>query len=212
MASQSETLLPGERGKPDHDMRERIVAVAHDMFRSAGLSGTSVADIAADLGVTPAYIYRFFSSKVAIAEAVCRYTLSNIDTAIWALAQSDLPPPERLKRLYFLILKESVGMFFAERKLHELVSTALDRDWTSVAQHKGEIRAVVARIIDDGRASGAFDPKLDRDEAILAVSWSLFPFAHPRMLEQSIGDDLEAQARVAALFALRALECRASSK
>ena len=208
MSIQADALLPGERGKPDHDMRERIVMTAHDMFRSGGLSGTSVADIAASLGVTPAYIYRFFSSKVAIAEAVCRYTLASIDDAIWALARSDATAPERLKRLYFVLLKESVGMFFAERQLHELVSTALDKNWSSVSSHKDQIRAVVAHIIDAGRAAGQFDSAQDRDEAVKAVFWSLFPFAHPRMLEQSIGDDLEAQARVAANFALRALEPR----
>jgi AcrR family transcriptional regulator len=48
------------------DMRERILVVAEEHFRRVGYGKTAVADIAGALGMSPANIYRFFSSKSAI--------------------------------------------------------------------------------------------------------------------------------------------------
>jgi AcrR family transcriptional regulator len=48
--------------KPD-DTRERIMETAETLFRRLGYSKTAVADIASELGMSPANVYRFFPSK-----------------------------------------------------------------------------------------------------------------------------------------------------
>ena len=53
------------RTKPD-DTRARIMETAEALFRRLGFAKTTVADIAAELGMSPANIYRFFASKNAI--------------------------------------------------------------------------------------------------------------------------------------------------
>ncbi len=204
--------LPGQRGPADHAMRERVIASAHAMFRSRGYAGTSVADIAADLEVAPTYLYKFFQSKNAIGEAVCNDVLTTIDGSIWRVAKGPGRPADKLERLFTTLLKESVGMFFAERRLHDMVARSLDEGWSSIARHQAEIRAVVAHILDEGMAAGTFDPKLDRADSIEALFWALYPFAHPRLLEQSIDHDLEARARIVGRFCVRALQASHSPK
>jgi AcrR family transcriptional regulator len=44
-------------------MRQRIVEVAHARFSHFGYGKTTIADIAEDLGVSSAYVYKFFASK-----------------------------------------------------------------------------------------------------------------------------------------------------
>ena len=56
--------------------RAEIVTTAERLFRSLGYQKTAVADIARELGMSPANIYRFFPSKAAINEAICARTLS----------------------------------------------------------------------------------------------------------------------------------------
>jgi AcrR family transcriptional regulator len=198
-------LEAGHRGKADHAMRERIVAAAHERFRSAGYSATSVAEIANDLNVAPTYLYKFYASKTAIGAAVCSEVLGSIDTAIWAVARGKLAPVDKIRMLFSVLLKESIGMFFAERKLHELVARSLEEDWPSIDGHQRAIREVVGHILDEGLHSGAFDASLDRDETVSALYWALFPFAHPRILEQSINADLDSRAKTMANFCARAL-------
>lgn len=200
--------LPGQRGPADHAMRDKIVTAAHELFSERGFAATSVAEVAAKLDVAPTYLYKFFQSKTAIGQAVCNRVLSSIEEAIWRVARSSLPPPEKLKQLFSTILKESVGMFFAERRLHDLVALSLESGWPTVEAHPQEIRAVLEHILDEGIASGTFDSGLDREETIEALFWALHPFAHPRVLEQSIDGDLDKRAKSVARFCIRALEPR----
>ncbi len=186
-------------------MRARIVATAHSHFRRLGYDKTSVADVAAELGVNPSYIYKFFASKLAISEAVCADVLQEIDTALDALARDSAPAALRIERLYVVLLKQSVGLFFSERRLHDLVSAAMENRWASVEQHKLAIREAAARIIKDGVANGEFDAGLNIEEAITAVWSSLFAFGHPAVLESTLHYDLDAHARAAAAMTLRAL-------
>ena len=48
------------KSKPD-DTRVRIMDAAEALFRRLGFGKTAVADIAADLRMSPANVYRFFS-------------------------------------------------------------------------------------------------------------------------------------------------------
>ena len=54
------------------DTRVRIMDAAEALFRRLGFGKTAVADIAAELRMSPANVYRFFSSKNAIVEAICQ--------------------------------------------------------------------------------------------------------------------------------------------
>jgi AcrR family transcriptional regulator len=195
----------GNRGKADHAMRVRIVAAAHERFRTSGYASTSVAEIAGDLEVAPTYLYKFYASKTAIGVAVCSEVLGSIGSAIWAVARGPQRPVDKIRLLFSVLLKESVGMFFAERKLHDLVARSLEEDWPSIDAHQRTIRDVIGHILAEGMSDGVFDPQLDRDETIGALYWAVFPFAHPRILEQSIGSDLDARAKMMASFCLRAI-------
>ena len=48
------------------DTRERILVVAERLFRQMGYQKTTVADIAKELRMSPANVYRFFDSKKSI--------------------------------------------------------------------------------------------------------------------------------------------------
>jgi AcrR family transcriptional regulator len=51
------------------ETRERIMVKADELFRQFGFGKTTVADIAEELAMSPANIYKFFSSKEAIIQA-----------------------------------------------------------------------------------------------------------------------------------------------
>jgi len=71
-------MNPLVKTKPE-DTRARIMAAAEGLFRRLGFAKTAVADIAGELGMSPANVYRFFPSKNAIVEAICQRCLSELD-------------------------------------------------------------------------------------------------------------------------------------
>src|SRR6516165_2806056 len=72
--------------RPD-DTRERIMQTAEALFRRLGFAKTAVADIAAELKMSPAHVYRFFPSKNAIVEAICQRCLGEVEDRAWAVAR-----------------------------------------------------------------------------------------------------------------------------
>ena len=54
----------------------RILEAAERVFRQYGYAKTTVADIAKELGMSTANIYRFFGSKVEIHQALCSRMLN----------------------------------------------------------------------------------------------------------------------------------------
>jgi len=201
-------MNPQLKTKPD-DTRARIMATAEALFRRLGFAKTTVADIAAELRMSPANIYRFFDSKSAIVEAICRRCLSEVEEKAWAVARSKDAPAERLERLILEILAYHMENLITEHRVNELVVAAIEQSWGTIRAHKDVIRNIVELILRDGIAAGDFDPVDPRETAELIMR-SLVPFTNPLVTGQCVeeGDDLPAQARASVRFLLRAITPR----
>src|SRR5215216_1337574 len=69
---------PVRTGADPDEARARILEVAEEHFRRIGYHKTSMADIASELGMSPANVYRFFSSRDAINESICGRVLNEV--------------------------------------------------------------------------------------------------------------------------------------
>ncbi len=196
------------RTKPD-DTRERIMATAEALFRRLGFAKTAVADIAAELRMSPANIYRFFDSKNAIVEAICRRCLSAVEERAWAVARSKAPAAQRMERLILEILAYHKENLVTEHRVNELVVAAIEHSWDTIRAHKDVMRNVIELVLRDGIDAGDFEPVDPRETAELIMR-SLVPFTNPLVVGQCLeeGDDLEAQARASVRFLLRAITPR----
>src|SRR5262245_66670097 len=117
--------------KPD-DTRARIINTAEALFRRVGFAKTAVADIAGELGMSPANVYRFFPSKNAIVEAICRRSLGEVENRAWATARSKLPAGQRLERLVLEILRYHKENLIAEQRVYDMVQAAIEHSWDAI--------------------------------------------------------------------------------
>lgn len=196
--------LPGQRGPQGHEMREKIVRAAEERFAHYGYDKTTIADIAGDLKISTAYVYKFFGSKLAINEAVAVDVLTRVGASLYAAAQEGTAT-ERLRAVYSTLLEESLRMFFDDRKMHEMVVVAIENEWCSVARHKERIVDVVRQVIRDGRASGEFETASDEAQTVAAVFATMVPFGNPHVLQQTIDRDLRRDADSVAELVVRGL-------
>src|SRR3954453_8010978 len=81
------------------DTRERILVVAERLFRQIGYQKTTVADIAKELRMSPANVYRFFASKKSIHEGVPRGLMGEVEQAARTIAAQQGPAAARLREL-----------------------------------------------------------------------------------------------------------------
>ena len=201
-------MNPQVRIKPE-DTRARIIETAEVLFRRLGFAKTAVADIAAELDMSPANVYRFFPSKNAIVEAICRRFLAEIDDKAWAVARAKESASNRLERLILEILSYHKENVLAEQRVNDLVLAAIESSWDAIRAHKDVMRTVVEVILRDGIEAGEFEAVEPRETAELFMR-SVLCFTHPMVIGQCMeeGQDLETQARASVHFILRAITPR----
>lgn len=191
--------------KPD-DTRARIMDVAEELFRRLGFAKTAVADIAGELRMSPANVYRFFPSKNAIVEAICQRCLGELEDRAWAIARSPGSAAERLERLVIEILKYHKDNHLTDQRVNDMVLAAIELSWIAIRAHKEHIRMVVEAVLRDGIEAGELE-RVDARETARLMMISLVNFCHPVLVAQSLQDeqDLEGDARAVVRLLLRAI-------
>jgi AcrR family transcriptional regulator len=197
----------GQRGPAEHERREQILAAADEHFRRYGYNKTTVADLASAIGLSTAYIYKFFDSKQAIGEAICAMCLGRIVAELRNVARERKSAADRLSRLYRSLARQGTQMFFNERKLHDLAATACSEKWQLVEDYEAALLDIVRGVVAAGRDAGEFERTTPIDEVCRAIVQTMKPFSHPIILEQNL-DELDERVALMANLVLRSLSPR----
>ncbi|MFC3321267.1 TetR family transcriptional regulator [Mesorhizobium cantuariense] len=193
------------RTDPD-EMRARILEVAEVHFRRIGYHKTSVADIASELGVSPANIYRFFPSKVAIIESIAGRVMNEVAEIAFTIARTSAPASERLNRLLTAVHQHSKTILIGEKRMHDIIVAAVHENWATITAHVERMTSIFEAIIRDGIEAGEFKVE-DPAAAARSVKTAFTPFFHPTLIEHCLqhGEDTEASLREQIRFTLKAL-------
>jgi AcrR family transcriptional regulator len=188
----------------EHERREQILAAANTYFRTYGYAKTTVSDLAQAIGLSTAYIYKFFDSKQAIGEAVVRQLLSVVTAELRVIVSGPKPAATRLRLLYIAVARLVAEDCLHDRKAHDLAVTACREKWQAVRDHQAALLDILRGLITEGRELGEFERKTPIAETSLAVHHTLELFSQPLFLEQNI-DDPEGKAGSVANLVLRSL-------
>jgi AcrR family transcriptional regulator len=165
------------------DTRERILEVAERLFRQIGYQKTTVADIAKELRMSPANVYRFFDSKKAIHEGVARGLMGEVEQAAQTIAAQPGPTAARLRELMTSIHHMNAERYVGDSKMHEMVAIAMEEDWDVCVAHMQLITETIGSVIAQGAASGEFEVK-DEPLAAMCACTGMIRFFHPQMIAQ----------------------------
>lgn len=187
------------------ETRERIARVAEELFRRMGFAKTAVADIAAELSMSPANVYRFFPSKNAIVETICNRCLAEIEAQVRAIRARPDSAARHIEAIYLAILRYHRENFLSDRRVHDMVQVAMEHNWQAIEAHRRNIREAVAAIIAEGIASGEFLPH-DPGRSSEILLGAMMRFCHPLLVAKDIDQDLEGQVIASLAFILRAIE------
>jgi AcrR family transcriptional regulator len=155
--------------------RERILEEAVKLFYERGFTGTTLDDIAAELGVTKPFIYTHFRSKTDLLAAICSPT---IELSLDAVMHASMGPGSPTERLYRAIVdftqvvlsrQANIAIYFREEK--NLSPDAL----AEINTLRKKFDHVLSKLLAEGLATGEFDIR-DVSLAALAIggmiSWA----------------------------------------
>ena len=96
MKMKAQSSVPGAKrpGRPSVDRREEILEVANRLYDSIGFEKTTMGDVARELGMSPANLYRSFPNRQALDEAIAERKLSVIEDRAWATARGGGDPAD----------------------------------------------------------------------------------------------------------------------
>ena len=178
--------------------RLRIADVAEGLFRTMGYQKTAVADIARELGMSPANIYRYFPSKSAINETIADRLLDGLAGAGEAIAARPGSAEARLFALAEHFRASEIELFFTERRMHDMVSAAMTEHWGVIERFITRYRAMVAAVVAEGMQGGEFaagDPALAAD----AFKHAMLAWHHPVMVQECLRMGIAAEQMAASM-------------
>ncbi len=199
---------PGSAAADDkHDTRTRILDVADRLFRHYGYAKTTVADMARELGMSPANVYRFFASKLEIVEAIASRMLDRRHAHNLTIVASAGSAAERLVRFVVDNHRMNVEAFAVDPKAYEIVEVAMAEQWPTISEHLVQMTDIIEALIREGVESGEFPMQRDLRRTAAMMRQTLVSFFHPTLILQC-SDDLERTGpEELAEFVIRALRC-----
>lgn len=183
----------------------RILDAAERLFKHYGYTKTNVADIARDLGMSPANIYRFFGSKADIHQALAQRMLD----AGYQLAAETLSGPgnasDRLRKHILQQFQMTLETMISEQKVHEMVVIAIEQQWPVIDAHLRRLRTLVTEVVREGIEAGEFrdtDPEVAADCFMSATA----ALCHPQMVATCVSEFKICTPEQVVEFALRGLK------
>jgi len=174
---------------------EQILDTAEEVLRRFGPAKATVLDVARSLGVSHGSVYRHFSSKSALRDAVAERWLARVSTPLAAIAAEDGPAPERLRRWLTQLSSEKRRRAREDPELFDTFHTIATQAREVVTEHLRILAAQITQIIESGVTRNEFRPT-DTAMAGRAVLQATARFHHPahavEWSEPGIDADLDA--------------------
>ncbi len=140
------------------EISTQILDAAEVRFRTYGFGKTTMAEIASDIDMSTANLYRYFENKLAIGSAMagrCICERQNILSEI--VNRPGVSESERLELIVLGMLEYGYGQFHDEPKLSELVNVIVKKCPDLVQNQIEDDKRHIATILQQGCDSKEFD-------------------------------------------------------
>jgi AcrR family transcriptional regulator len=165
-------------GAPDALVRVRIIAAARALFLQRGFLRVTTDDIAAELGISKATLYKLFSSKAEVLRAVVRGVLNEILARVEGMiSDNSLGFVEKMVTL-FAFLGTQISQF-GPVLIRDLQRSAPDI-WEEVDDfRRDKIFKNFKVILEAGRREGFFRGDVDPDLLLRIFVGLIQQFVNP---------------------------------
>jgi len=144
------------------EVRDRIFLKTQEKLATIGYSKTSMDEIAGELGMSKKTLYKFFPTKLKLAEMLVEWVLAEINRRCDAILASPLPAVEKLLRIVQMITEQQQR--FVTRILLESLRSHLPHLWQRIEVFRRErMRKNLEVIIEQGKRDGTIRADFNRE-------------------------------------------------
>lgn len=177
--------------------------MAEAVFREKGFAGTTIADIAAGLGMSPANVFKHFRSKTVLAEAIAE---RHIEELVGALEGVDLSLPvmERLGHFVRRLMESHLRSLQQSPYIFEIVLMTSGGDMSCGLRYKQLLEDCFVEMVRHGVEEGAYF-SADIEKTARCISASFACVLHPVFLVRYAPEELRTRCDEVIEFVNRSL-------
>lgn len=194
--------------KPVSPSKLAILDAAEELFAERGYRDTTVVDIAALAGMSPANLYRHFENKEDIAAGCCMRRLERKHQAMReVLEKKRIGAPERLREFIVALLRYTYDETQNRPKMNQTVEVVIASRPEVIHNMLSAIQSMIAEILAQGNAQGEF--AVDNVMATAEIVFSaIVPFYTPLFMHLYPLPEFERRARAMAELLVEGLARR----
>jgi len=171
------SLYMSPQTPPDiDDLRLRILDAAEQRFRGYGYTKTTMAEVADDVDMSAANLYRYFNNKQDMAAACAQRCMSSrTDILRQLVRKKGLSASDKLRQFLMEDFRYTQNEAANQPKIVELIS-AVCHERTEIVHDKiTEQCSLIGEILAQGNASGEFDiDDVAKTARVVYSSFTLF--------------------------------------
>lgn len=143
-------------------IRERIILKTKEKFAVSGYGKTSMDDIAGELAISKKTLYKFFPTKLKLAEMLVEHVLAEINRRCDAILASPLPAIEKLLRIVQMLTEQQ--QHFVTKTMLESLHRHLPPLWQRIEAFRRErMRKNLVVILEQGKRDGTVRADFNRE-------------------------------------------------
>ncbi|MEM1037239.1 MAG: TetR/AcrR family transcriptional regulator [Pseudomonadota bacterium] len=173
------------------DTRQQILDAAMDRILHYGYGKTTMSEIARDCGMSAGNIYRFFASKLDIAEAMARKYNMEINSANAALVRGNLEAPEKMRQFHFIALHETFAKLDKDAKILEVAEILARERPTFANEELAQERVYLVQILKQGMKEGSFAHMENPNFTAEMLQAATMKFRYPQLWSRLTLPELE---------------------
>ena len=161
--------------------RALILDAASKRFSHYGYQKTTMSEIASDLSMSTGNLYRFYPSKLDIAEAYAHFHEADEDQLMEEVVARDAPAIDRLRAFASLVLEETFRVIDESKKIFELAQ-AISRERPAYANRRlAQERVYLKAMMRDGILEGTLEPSVDLEVTAEMFQCATMKFRYPQL-------------------------------
>lgn len=167
------------------DTKDCILKAAMDRILHYGYGKTTMAEIAKDCSMSAGNIYRFFKSKLDIAEAMARKINSDVFQTFSELSRdTSKPASQRLHEFFVFRMERTYELLEKDAKVLEVAEVLSEERPQFANEELAQERIYLAQILQQGVESGEFKTTEDYNTLAEMLQVAFMKFGYPQLWSQ----------------------------
>ena len=187
--------------KASTDTRALILEAAKGLLRRFGPGKLTVVDIARELQMSHANVYRFYRTKAEILDAISDEWLTQLESFVEEIARRHISAAARIEAVVLELHRKRKRKFLKDAEVFEAYRRIVEVRPEVAERRRAKIQAVFHRLLEEGIESGEFGP-MDCLKVSTALKDATAMFLHPLLIPSTIQQPTEARARNVVRFIL----------